>query len=307
MLMAGDAVVTDPLNRRCPRVGHARPVCGRPHAGCRMPLGRLPLPGRARAALPLASVALPGPVRATRSLASVATTWMRRLEEHVSEECLARPGCVASRGRIEVGAAPEERSVSCAELATGAACRAALSTSPRGGCDIVHWCPGSVRRQTGTGHPAVMDLSHLARREVFSAAWARAAGLDSDAVARAVAEGRAHPLRRGWYAIRAPVDDLDWNRLASRAAFLHFGGRAMVSHQSALIWGGNLDASARGDAPRSTRLLRRRLSGRDRVTSPRRPPASAGPRRCSGTMAGSVDRSPSARGCARTSRRCGHR
>ncbi|ADU47291.1 hypothetical protein [Intrasporangium calvum] len=81
-----------------------------------------------------------------------------------------------------------------------------------------------------------MDLSHVARREVFSAAWARAAGLDSDAVARAVVDGRAHPLLRGWYATRAPLDDTDWNRLASRAAFLHFGGRAMVSHQSALVW-----------------------------------------------------------------------
>lgn len=81
-----------------------------------------------------------------------------------------------------------------------------------------------------------MDLSHLARREVFSAAWARAAGLDSDAVARAVALGRAHPLLRGWYSVRPPADDADWNRLAARAAFLRFGRRAMVSHQSALIW-----------------------------------------------------------------------
>ncbi|GAB3054721.1 hypothetical protein GCM10027053_14530 [Intrasporangium mesophilum] len=81
-----------------------------------------------------------------------------------------------------------------------------------------------------------MDLSHIARREVFSAAWAREHGLDSDAIARAVAAGRAHPLFRGWYAVRPPVDDVDWNRLAARAAYLHFDGRAMVSNQSALLW-----------------------------------------------------------------------
>lgn len=81
-----------------------------------------------------------------------------------------------------------------------------------------------------------MDLSHVARRDVFSAAWARGHGLDSDAIARAVGEGRAHPLVRGWYATRPPADDVDWNRLAARAAFYRFEGRAMVSHQSALIW-----------------------------------------------------------------------
>ena len=83
-----------------------------------------------------------------------------------------------------------------------------------------------------------MDLSHIARRDVFSAAMARAGGYDSDALARAVAQGQVHPLFRGWYALRSPVDDSDWNRLAARAAYLRFDGRAMVSHQSALLWHG---------------------------------------------------------------------
>lgn len=83
-----------------------------------------------------------------------------------------------------------------------------------------------------------MELSHIARREVFSAAWAREHGLDSDAIARAVTAGRAHPLFRGWYAIRPLTDNEDWSRVAARAAYLRFDGRAMVSHQSALLWHG---------------------------------------------------------------------
>lgn len=83
-----------------------------------------------------------------------------------------------------------------------------------------------------------MDLTHIARREVFSAAWARRHGLDSDALTRAMSAGAAHHLFRGWYSTRKPLDDTDWNRVASRAAYLHFNGRAMVSHQSALLWAG---------------------------------------------------------------------
>jgi hypothetical protein len=81
-----------------------------------------------------------------------------------------------------------------------------------------------------------MDLSNIARRDVFCAAWATEHGLDSDAITRAVAAGHAHPLFRGWYAVRPPTDDADWNRLAARAAYLRFDGRPMVSSQSALLW-----------------------------------------------------------------------
>lgn len=87
-------------------------------------------------------------------------------------------------------------------------------------------------------HDACMDLSHIARREVFSAAWAKGHGLDSDALTRAVAHDAACRLFHGWYSTRRPTDDTDWNRIASRAAYLHFDGRAMVSHQSALVWAG---------------------------------------------------------------------
>lgn len=83
-----------------------------------------------------------------------------------------------------------------------------------------------------------MDLSHIARREVFSAEWARRHGLNSAALARATRRGDAYSLFHGWYAIRQPTDVTDWGRLASRAAYLHFDGRAMVSHQSALVWTG---------------------------------------------------------------------
>lgn len=83
-----------------------------------------------------------------------------------------------------------------------------------------------------------MDLSDIARRDIFSSASARRHGLDSDAIARAVAAGRAHPLIRGWYSVRRPTDRTDWHRLSARAAYLRFEGRAMVSHHSALAWAG---------------------------------------------------------------------
>lgn len=78
--------------------------------------------------------------------------------------------------------------------------------------------------------------SEFAHREVFSAAQARRAGFTSDALARLVGTGGAHPLIRGWYATRPPQDQTDWNRLATRAAFMRMGRRAMASHTSALIW-----------------------------------------------------------------------
>lgn len=78
--------------------------------------------------------------------------------------------------------------------------------------------------------------AEFANREVFSAAQARQAGYTSDALARLVTTGEAHPLIRGWYATRPPHDQTDWNRLATRAAFLRMGRRAMASHTSALVW-----------------------------------------------------------------------
>ncbi len=80
--------------------------------------------------------------------------------------------------------------------------------------------------------------SEFALREVFSAAQACRAGVTSDALARLVGTGDAYPLIRGWYATRPPQDQTDWNRLATRAAFLRMGRRAMASHTSGLIWHG---------------------------------------------------------------------
>src|SRR5262249_19827737 len=92
-------------------------------------------------------------------------------------------------------------------------------------------------------------------------------------VARAVASGQAYPLFRGWYAVRRPTDDADWNRLASRAAYLRFGGRAMVSNQSALLWH-NLPVHR---ADLRTVHLTRTIPGSSRrrppVTTPRAIPA----------------------------------
>jgi very-short-patch-repair endonuclease len=127
-------------------------------------------------------------------------------------------------------------------------------------------CGSGCRARDIAGDDDGMELSDIARRDIFSAAAASRHGLDSDAIARAVVSGRAHPLIPGWYSVRLPTDLTDWHRLAARAAYLRFEGRAMVSHHSALAWASlpvhradlgtvHLTRSAPGSSRRRPRLM----------------------------------------------------
>jgi len=53
-----------------------------------------------------------------------------------------------------------------------------------------------------------MDLLSLCRDGIFSAADARAAGIDGSELRRLTGAGPAcHRLLRGWYAVERPADD----------------------------------------------------------------------------------------------------
>ncbi|MFC7595718.1 DUF559 domain-containing protein [Terrabacter sp. GCM10028922] len=80
-----------------------------------------------------------------------------------------------------------------------------------------------------------MDLTTIARNDVFSAADAGRWGVSADALARLVTEGSLVPLVRGYYATRKPRDERDRHALRSMAAFRRLGGRALVSHHSTLV------------------------------------------------------------------------
>lgn len=78
-------------------------------------------------------------------------------------------------------------------------------------------------------------IEDLAEDDVLSAADARRAGLDADAIARHRRSGRLFRLTRGWYAVRAPRDARDRHRLTATALGREYAGRALVSHHSALL------------------------------------------------------------------------
>lgn len=81
-----------------------------------------------------------------------------------------------------------------------------------------------------------MDLlDHLAPEGVLSAADARSAGIDGEALARHCRWGRIVRLTRGWYAVRPPRDARDRHWLTATALGREYAGRAMVSHHSALV------------------------------------------------------------------------
>lgn len=81
-----------------------------------------------------------------------------------------------------------------------------------------------------------MDLlDHLADGDVISAADARRAGLDAEAIARHHRSGRLVRLTRGWYAVRPPRDARDRHSLIATALGRAYAGRAFVSHHSALV------------------------------------------------------------------------
>lgn len=79
-----------------------------------------------------------------------------------------------------------------------------------------------------------MDIRSWARGDVFSTAEARAAGIDPGLLRRMVARRELHPLDRGWYAVRPPLDDRDHHLLRTEALRRQFAGRAVPSHHSAL-------------------------------------------------------------------------
>lgn len=93
-----------------------------------------------------------------------------------------------------------------------------------------------------------MDLHHLALHGVVSTADARAVGLDPYALRRLVRTDEIRRLIRGWYAVRDPGEASPpwegadafasarlWHRLRTIALLRSYEGRAIASHQSALV------------------------------------------------------------------------
>lgn len=81
-----------------------------------------------------------------------------------------------------------------------------------------------------------MDLRLLAHRGVFSAARARTVGIGGTALRQYVADGQCFRLHHGWYSVRAPADERDRHWLRTSALLQEYGGFAVASHASALIW-----------------------------------------------------------------------
>jgi len=80
-----------------------------------------------------------------------------------------------------------------------------------------------------------MDLSPIARDDVFSAGRAAAFGIDAAALRRLTRARACHRLRPGWYATRVPHDPYDTWRLLVAAARQEYAGRAVPSHDAALL------------------------------------------------------------------------
>jgi very-short-patch-repair endonuclease len=81
-----------------------------------------------------------------------------------------------------------------------------------------------------------MELRPLAHNGVFSAADARAVGLDNHALDRLIREGRCIRLARGWYApITTAPDAEQRHRLTALALGRQFRDRAAISHYSRLV------------------------------------------------------------------------
>lgn len=79
------------------------------------------------------------------------------------------------------------------------------------------------------------SLVQVARNDVFSAAHARQVGVPAEILERLVRSGGIHRLIRGWYSIRPATDEVDAHWLRAAAAHRRYEGRALISHQSALV------------------------------------------------------------------------
>jgi very-short-patch-repair endonuclease len=115
-----------------------------------------------------------------------------------------------------------------------------------------------------------MDVVDISRRGVFSSGAARALlGLDSNALASMVRDGRCTRLVRGWYAPGRVVEAEPLHRLRAEALIQHFDGRAVASHHSAVLLMGLPLVHARLDTVRLCRARgRQRRSTRTFVMGP---------------------------------------
>ncbi len=73
---------------------------------------------------------------------------------------------------------------------------------------------------------------------LFNAAQASLAGVTSDAIRRHVATRRLIRVAKGWYAVGPIANAEDRHMLAARALVATFAGRAVASHQTAVLWHG---------------------------------------------------------------------
>lgn len=80
-----------------------------------------------------------------------------------------------------------------------------------------------------------MQLSLIAREDVFPLSRALSVGVDRPELRRLVRTGVVHRLHHGWFATRPPVDDEDLHRLRLAALLQQYAGRAVASDASALL------------------------------------------------------------------------
>jgi hypothetical protein len=80
-----------------------------------------------------------------------------------------------------------------------------------------------------------VDLTTIARDGVFSTATAARFGIDAAALRRLIRAGDCSRLRPGWYACGVPATESDAWRLRVAAAAQEYEGRAVLSHDAALL------------------------------------------------------------------------
>lgn len=80
-----------------------------------------------------------------------------------------------------------------------------------------------------------MDLTLIARDDVFPLSRARAVGIDQAELRALQRDGWCHRLHHGWFATRVPVDEEDHHRLRMAALLQQYAGGAVASDASALL------------------------------------------------------------------------
>jgi len=80
-----------------------------------------------------------------------------------------------------------------------------------------------------------VDLTTIARDGVFPTATAARFGIDAAALRRLIRAGACSRLRPGWYACGVPATEPDRWRLRVAAAGQEYEGRAVLSHDAALL------------------------------------------------------------------------